>query len=269
MANKDEENIGSFYMGRTRTPPEPKRLLPPGVLTVLAVVLLGGIIWYAYPRGAERYTNVDVPVVQADTAPIKEEPVDPGGMEVRHQDSTIFGVTEKGGGAEVERILPGPEEPMNKDEVFKEAAPAAPPDLAAQSKEAASAAAEKLIPPAAPAPAPAAEKPAAKPEVKAEAKAPAKAAAKTPAKPAPVVAGDQYEVRLGSYRDEAGLKTDWERLKKKYAAQLSGLNMRSVKADLGDKGIYYRLQAGMLTKDKAQAICDALKGKVGCILAKQ
>ncbi len=50
---KEDEAIGSFYMGRPRTPPEPKRLLPPGVLTIIALAALGGIVWYAYPRGAE------------------------------------------------------------------------------------------------------------------------------------------------------------------------------------------------------------------------
>src|SRR4051812_9871741 len=112
---KEEENIGSFYIGRTRPAPVPKRLLPPGALTLFALAMLGGIIWYAYPRGAERYTNLDVPVVKADTAPIKEKPESPGGMEVSHQDSTAFDPLQKNASAEVEKLTPAPEQPMDKD----------------------------------------------------------------------------------------------------------------------------------------------------------
>jgi hypothetical protein len=134
-AKKDEE-IGSFYMGRMRPPPEPKRLLPPGVLTLFALAALGGIIWYAYPRGAEKYTNVDVPMVKADTAPIKAKPASPGGMEVSHQDSTVFDPLQKNGGNEVEKIMPTPEQPLDKNQAIKAeeikpiaSSPALPPKL--------------------------------------------------------------------------------------------------------------------------------------------
>ncbi|MDO3398203.1 hypothetical protein QWJ41_21005, partial [Nocardioides sp. SOB44] len=60
---KDDENLGSFYMGRMRPPPEPDRVMPKGVLTIVAVLAFMGIIWYAYPQGQEKYTDVNVPVV--------------------------------------------------------------------------------------------------------------------------------------------------------------------------------------------------------------
>ena len=47
---------------------------PISLAAVLIGAALGGIVWYAYPRGAEKYTNVDVPTVKADTAPIKAAP---------------------------------------------------------------------------------------------------------------------------------------------------------------------------------------------------
>jgi hypothetical protein len=87
---KEDDNLGSFYMGRMRPPPEPDRKLPRGFLTAVTVLAFLGIIWYAYPQGQEKYTDVDVPVVTADTEPYKTKPQDPGGMEVRHQDSTVF-----------------------------------------------------------------------------------------------------------------------------------------------------------------------------------
>jgi len=292
---KGEENIGSFYMGR-RPPQPPKRLLPPGVLTVFALAALGGIIWYAYPRGAERYTNLDVPVVKADTAPIKEKPASPGGMEVSHQDSTVFDPLQKNGNAEVEKLTPSPEQPLDKDQAIKDevikpiaTSPNAPPQL--QINQAANGA-EEIIPKA----------PDAKPPVMVQTPpptpapvttpAPAPMAASTPkpeAKPVPKVAAPKedtsdeaedikadtgpanYEVQLGSYRETDEAKKDWNRLQKKFADQLAGLKMRLVKADIPGKGTYYRLRAGVISKDKAHEICDALKEEhgVGCILAKK
>jgi len=124
MSDKDDENLGSFYMGRARTSSQPKRHFPPGVLTTAALLVFAGILWYAYPRGAEKYHDMDVPVVKADTAPIKTQPVDPGGMEVRHQDSTVFDPLEKTAAGEVEKLLPAQEAPINKNVDIKPAPPA-------------------------------------------------------------------------------------------------------------------------------------------------
>ena len=321
---KDEENIGSFYMGRVRPPPEPRRFLPPGVLTIIALAALGGIVWYAYPRGAEKYTKVDVPLVKADTAPIKAAPANPGGMEVRHQDSTVFDPLQKNGGAEVEKIMPTPEQPMDKDQAIKAeeikpiaASPTLPPKLDMQVKDAGNGTekiepkAEEVKPPpvavppvmepakvAAAVPPPKvevvkpvprkeeepakdytdylnadepADKPAAKPAEVPVAKAKAAPAAKTTAATTSSSPDTKYEIQLGSYREEADGKRDWVRLQKKYADHLGKLKMRLVKADIPGKGTYYRLRAGTVSKDKAHAICDALKADhgVGCILAKQ
>ncbi len=83
--------------------------------------------------------------------------------------------------------------------------------------------------------------------------------------------GATYEVQLGSYRETADAKKDWSRFQKKYAEYLGKLKMRLVKADITGKGTYYRLRAGTVSKDRAHAICDALKADhgVGCILAKR
>lgn len=132
--NKEDENLGSFYMGRTRPTAQPKRFLPPGVLTAMALFVFAGILWYAYPQGAQKYSDIDVPVVKADTAPIKEEPVDPGGMEVRHQDSTVFDPLQKNTAATVEKLLPAQEEPLDKDVIKSPTPPKLP--MAAEVKPA-------------------------------------------------------------------------------------------------------------------------------------
>jgi len=279
MADEKEENIGSFYMGRVRPPPEPKRSLPPGVLTVIALAALGGIIWYAYPRGAEKYTNVDVPLVKADTAPIKAVPANPGGMEVSHQDSTAFDPLQKNGGQEVEKLMPTPEQPLDKDQAIKEedvkpvaSSPALPPKLDMQMKETGNGT-EEIVPKAEPVktePAKTAPVKTASAAPPAKAEADSQDEADDQATDKPAAADTQYEVQLGSYHEMTDAKKDWDHFQKKYPPYFSKLKMRLVKVDIPAKGTYYRLQAGVVSKDRAHAICDALKAdKKGCILAKK
>jgi hypothetical protein len=260
---KEDENLGSFYMGRSRMPPQPKRLLPQGVLTVVTLLAFAGIIWYAYPRGAEKYVDMDVPVVKADTAPVKTAPDNPGGMDVPHQDSTVFEPLEKKPAEQAEKIMPSPEEPMDKAAIIPpaeavpvppviEAAPEPKMDLSPQA--ASTDITEKLV-----LPKEAAEEPAPTPS-------PAPAAKSTTA---PTDGGASY-IQLGSYRDMDGLKKDWEWAKKKYPDLLGKLTMKTEKVDLPAKGTFYRLQAGKLTVDRAREICDVLKKSIpgGCILVK-
>ena len=114
-----DENLGSFYMGRMRPSQPPRRILPRGALTFTTLFAFAAIIWYAYPRGQERYSDIDIPVISADKAVYKFKPDDPGGMEVLHQDSTVFDPLEKKSPDTVEKVRPKPEEPMVKPEAAK------------------------------------------------------------------------------------------------------------------------------------------------------
>lgn len=71
---------------------------------------------YAYQTGTQSMNEEDLPIIEAEKAPIKERPDDPGGMKFPNQDKTVF---ETFGGntqvpPKVERVLPSPEEPMPK-----------------------------------------------------------------------------------------------------------------------------------------------------------
>ena len=100
---------------------------------------------------------------------------------------------------------------------------------------------------------------------------PAPAAALVAAIPAPVLkapAGKGYRVQLAAVRSEDGAQREWARLKKKNPVLLGGMTLNVVRADLGSKGIYYRLRAGPIA-DRAQAkkLCqDLAKKKVGCLV---
>lgn len=276
--NNNDENIGSFYIGR-RPPETPERVLPKGGLTIVALLAFASIIWYAYPEGEEKYANMDVPVVVAQKDAYKFTPDDPGGMEVRHQDSTVFDPLEKKSTKTVEKLMPTPEEPVDKAEVLKaEAATKLEPKLDMQIEKL-DTGAEKIIAKTEAVKTQTTEavtKPVAKPVV--EKTAVAKPVEQKPAeKPATLAAAAKAEtngktvyIQLGSYRNTAGASEDWNRLKKKHPALLGSLEMRTQRVDLGSKGVFNRLQAGKVSEAKAKEICETLKSSNpgGCIVVR-
>ena len=144
------------------------------------------------------------------------------------------------------------------------AAPAAPSSDAA-SLAAAVAAATNAKPAEAPkAPEPKAPEP--KPEVQTAAVTPA---APTPPASTSSVAG-AFQIQLVSVPTEEAAQSEWKRISGRHKDLFASLTPAVTKADLGDKGIYYRLRAGPLA-DKAAAdqLCAALAAdKVGCIVIK-
>ncbi len=260
---QEDENLGSFYMGRMRpTQPQQQRVLPRGLLTIVTVLAFAGILWYAYPQGQEKYTDMDIPTVAAGKDIYKFKPDDPGGMKIPHQDSTIFDPLEKRA-ATVEKLLPPVEQPVDKDEALQAgvALESAVPklNLDLQMKEVATGT-EKIVStkePVKTVPVPSA-KPVSKPVVQ---QAPAVK---------PVAAKGNLYIQLGSYRSVTDAKGDWAMLQKKYAGFLSGLSMRTQRVDLGAKGVWYRLQAGTVSEARAAEICADLKksNPGGCFIAK-
>ncbi len=80
-----------------------------------------------------------------------------------------------------------------------------------------------------------------------------------------------FRVQLLSVRRKESAETEWKRLSKRYPKILSGLESYIVRADLGARGIYYRLQVGSF-KDKAIAtkVCTGLSQvKISCFVKKQ
>ncbi len=256
----------------------PHRRWPAGLLTVFAMIVFAGGLWFAYVQGtrhpAATSSGDAVPLLRADDRPSKVKPDQPGGMSVPDQNVSLY--NEKAGGAPVEKLLPGPEQPMPR--------PAAPP------KEAAA--------PAPPIPGPLASAPAAAPtdsagSVPATAPAPAeRPAAATAAKPAakdttavkaaaailgaapsasanPKTAGE-VRVQLGALRSAEAARNEWARLKHEQPDLLGKLSAVAVRADLGDKGIFYRIQAGPIGDGAAaERLCGELRQrKLGCTLVR-
>jgi len=103
-------------------------------------------------------------------------------------------------------------------------------------------------------------------------KAPAKPApAKEPAAAAPAksVPAGPVRIQLASLRTPEAAKEEWSRLKREHPELLGKLTAVAVKADLGDKGVWYRVQTQSFdSAAAAERLCaDLKKQNIGCSLA--
>lgn len=83
------------------------------------------------------------------------------------------------------------------------------------------------------------------------------------AEAAPVIAAakDGYLIQIASVRSEGAAKAMWQELKQKYPQQLGALALNIDRADLGTRGVYYRVQGGVVTEARARQICSVLDSK--------
>jgi len=275
--------------------PEPRKRRT-GMIVALAILVIFGVgVWYAYHQGVQRGGSLVPPLIKAQQGPIKVPPENPGGMQVPNQDVTVYDrIGNPGKSEKTERLLPPPEQPKPEaPPPPKVSATVAVPQVVAIPQPPSGAAATAPLPPGTPSP-PASETldkpvtalpaapptvatvpavpptvvavPAKPPTVAAAAPAPAAPAAAKPA--APPAAAGAYRIQLGAYRDRPAADEAWLRLQKQYADVLAGLNSTVVRADLGAKGVFQRLQAGPLAdRAAAQAACEKLKvHKQGCLV---
>ncbi|WP_417789086.1 SPOR domain-containing protein [Terasakiella pusilla] len=103
--------------------------------------------------------------------------------------------------------------------------------------------------------------------------APKQVAAATPPAPKPTATENPtsgYLMQILSSKSESGVETTWKKIKANNGDIVNGLNANIVKADLGDKGIYYRLRLGPVQSgDEAKNICAKLKKRdVGCFIVR-
>lgn len=88
--------------------------------------------------------------------------------------------------------------------------------------------------------------------------------------PKPAATDGRFRVQLGAFRDEAAAQSEWDRLTKRYPSVLGGLSLRIQRIDLGSgKGVFHRIQGGMLSEDAAEKACITLKAQnQACLLVR-
>lgn len=74
-------------------------------------------------------------------------------------------------------------------------------------------------------------------------------------------------LQLGAFRSISDVEKGWKSLQKRFPKLLSGVEYRTERADLGEKGVFFRLKAGPFSsKSKARSICNQLREKKqGCL----
>ena len=256
-----DQRTGLYVDPSEEEPPAPPRRVFRIVGTLLVMALFAGGLWFAYLEGGRHAGGTresgDIPLIRADTRPIKVKPDEPGGMHIPDRDMLIYGQNRPA----VEHLLPPPEQPMPLPAAPAPRSPApaaspvrpAPQQAAAPTVASASPEASAGSPPANPNPVP-----------------PKTAEAKTAeARPQPSKAGG-LRLQLGSVRSEGVAREEWDRIKRTNQDLLGHLTAVAVRAELGDKGTYYRIQAGPVADAAtAQRLCGELKQRhLGCLIVR-
>lgn len=256
---------------------------------IVALFVLFAVFWSTYPRNDGEDNAGPVPMIRADASPYKAAPDDPGGMDIPYRDSTVFETLRSANNAQgdnkVESLLPAPEQPMAREQVFAgfKTDPIDSPidpstDMALDTEAPATEAVAETVAEAAPVPEePAAEaKPAEAPKPVETAKAVTAPETEKASKIEPALgdakdrsseAGTHY-IQLGSVKDRSAAEAEWNKLKKEFPSQLGSLTMRIQDVTIPDRGTFYRIQGGAVAQAKAKEICAAIAAKRsgGCIV---
>jgi hypothetical protein len=218
---------------------------PVGFVILATVIIVFIIIsWHLFKTHPKNSDGI--PVISAPKSPIKIKPEDPGGDIIPDQDKSVYQNLVKKNDkkvpkdVQVERILL----PPSVDTILD------PPET--QKAEV---------------------KTEVKPEIKAEpaniTQAIDKAIETIPKKPAPKkIKGKGFKIQIASLRSPEKAKAEWERVKTLSPDLLSDLPVSYLKVDMGEKGIYTSVRAGLFqTKNEAVEVCKRLKQRrINCMV---
>jgi cell division septation protein DedD len=244
------------------------------MVSVAAIASFGSVVWWAHNQDVRAGgRGLEPLVVQAPATPARTKPENAGGLVPPNQDKEVYNRIAPGAvPVQPEKLLPGPTTPKLPANGL--------PVPAAPKPEAEAAKTPTPIQPAAmpsngagPTPPPAST-PATPPD-----KQPTVTQAPTPApstEPAPSIASliegmsgpaGGWRVQIASVKSEDIAKSTWARLQAAHGDVLGSLRMQPTKVDLGDKGVWYRVQAGPLDEKQAQSVCGTLKSrKTDCVV---
>jgi cell division septation protein DedD len=82
-------------------------------------------------------------------------------------------------------------------------------------------------------------------------------------------AGD-YFVQLASVKSDDAARTEWSRMQRAHPDLLGDLDLLVQSADLGDRGVFYRIRTGPFpNRATAQDMCWQIKAaKLGCLVVR-
>jgi len=240
------------------------RLLP----MLIVAVAIGGFaatVWWAYRSATTEVGEPEAPLIAAEPGPEKLWPESEGGLEVPDQDKLVYEqMVPEAGRPQTERLLLPPESPLPEPVAPSPPVVAAPPpEPAAPPPVVAAPPLEPVAPP--PVEIAAAAPPESPPPESPPAVVPPSLAAPSPPPPPPpavVATAGGARVQLASVRSAEAARAEWARLLRLHDDSLGALQLVVEQADLGDRGTFFRVQAGPLADRAAAAeLCARLKGR--------
>ncbi|MBV9785547.1 MAG: SPOR domain-containing protein [Acidisphaera sp.] len=216
---------------------------------LLALLLAIGGVWALSGHRADS----PVPVVEADTRPIRIKPANPGGMQVAGADEAILSGQANSAAAALAAPpeAPAPQALLAQQQAARPAPPATPasapaPETAPTAHGAPIAAAPDTHPPPAAAPAPHA----------------------TARQEVPAGVGHPTGVQLGALDSETAARQEWDRLSRRMPDLLAGRHPSVIRADLGGRTLWRLRMGGFADVAQAAAFCERVRAKgAGCAVA--
>lgn len=243
------------------------------VICLFVLAAFGGVVWLAYNQGVAhgrgdgpghtvQTAANDQPAAAPDSSDGGQKPI-----KIYQQPAGPDEAADQGQAtappAQLNKAAPPPAAPASEPAAKPAPAASEPgPSQADKQKLTAMTEAAQTSPPPAP-------REAAKTEPKPVPKQEAATASEAPKRLSSAAAG-AYVLQIGAYKSEADAETAWKAYAAKHAGLLAGTAHEVQKADLGAKGIWYRLRAGSFASQAdASAMCDKLKADGGaCFPAK-
>ena len=231
---------------------------------VFGLMSVMGLVWFALYQGELIIGNDDVPLVKADTSPIRLKPDNPGGLNVPNQDRLILKNLEMANPSKLEipeKLIPRPEQPIAtngdnkqiantvKQKVVKDrvSAPQIPKIKSSQGDDGESSKIKNS------------EKyknlKNNKIEVSKDTK---KNGLKTSVESFETGA---YRIQLASLTKRQAAEKFLKKVRIRNVALLGEMTGRVTKINLKSRGIFYRVQGDLISREKAERICKTLRSK--------
>ncbi len=231
-------------------------------------------MWWAHNQDVKSGgRGLEPLVVQAPTTPSRTKPENAGGLVPPNQDKEVYNRIAPGAvPIQPEKLLPAATNPKLPANGLPNPAAPKPPEADASKTP-------TPLQPAAPA-ATAGSGPT-PPPPGATTPATASTPATTDVKPGTTETGPSiaslidnisgptggWRVQVASVKNEDVAKSTWARLQSAHGDVMANLRMQAVRVDLGDKGVWYRVQGGPLDEKQAHSVCSTLKGrKTDCVV---
>lgn len=208
------------------------------VMVAAGLLLAAFIVMKLYTPGVR--DRSDPPRITADNTPFKVKPEEAGGAQTPNQDKVVFEVMD--GNSPDTNATPEalPEEPIKIEA----------PEPVVNYPEREPIVEQPVVTP-----------PSTRPIERSTSSSP----------PAVASRKSDWVVQVSSTRSEADARAVWTSLQQKFPGLVSGTYADVKRADLGDKGIYYRTRvAGLADKSAAQSLCNSFKAAgQACFVAKR